>query len=1150
MANGAEKIRLMELDLDIDLMLKKAAESKKSVEQLQAQVKKYSNGIKENQKLIKDNSSEMEIANKAITRMEDQYNKLSSEQKANADVGGILLHQIDQQKQKYSESKSMVESLTKSQENYRKQLELQSSELRKEQKEYATLKRQVDVVNKTFEENLKIIKTTDGSQEQLTQALANNRKIYRGLPADIRENSVASRELSKIIDQQDKELKELNATMGVHQGNVGDYRGQLEDLFSSLKAGEPVVPALTTAFKGLYAQFVALLMNPIGATIAALAGIAAVTKMWYDYNLEMSKSTRLVQQFTGLAGDELQSLTVKTRELAEVSGESEKAILQSVTATAKAFGLTYDEAFQKVQLGWIKSGDAAEDYFDNSSEYATHFQNAGFSADEFFSVLEAGAKNGIYKDKLTDTIKEIDLRLSEMPKSASDALTNAFGQNFTDKISKGLQTGTLTTKKAFEEIIKEADKMGLNLQQKQTLVADVMGAAGEDAGGFNKAVEAINDGLANTNRELTDIEKAQQLEIETTQLLEEKWAQLFDQSGGTFEMLKAQGKAWLNGVLIKLIDGTIEFANGFIETYNNSLPLRAIIAGMGSAMKNQVVIMMSALKLLWNGIKSTTKLISSMLTFDLAGMKSAWAEGFSGVKDIVVSGASQIADNFSNAVDQTMNSRLKKIELNTKSLTSAVADNTNETKKNTKTTEENAKAKDKKKKSSKDAKKALEEEKKIQEELRKEEEKQLKVLQEIADSKIKLALNELENDIKNREEKLKLEKKFTEEVYKSSLKLFEDKQKIRAKELEEEKRLALQKIENDRLAENQRIGLLKISEAEKAKFIATANENAKAQQEIVFQDYKQKTLENDAALDVSRREAEANRKAYQAEVDKINQEVEFQNKLLKIEQDSTVEYEKKKEIENLQYQNDLVLLKAQLDNKELTEEQYRIRKDTLEFQHGETSKQIERDVTAAKYQVIGDLFGGVAKLLGENSKAGKAAAVAQATINTYQGITEVWSAKSVLPEPFGTIQKLASTATVLYSGLGAVKNIKKTKLAKGGLLEGPSHAQGGIPFTVAGTPGFEAEGGEFVVNKISTAKNLPLLKAINGNKQSTKFYQNGGIISAKPQGNLSIDYDLLASKIGQNVAQANRSLPAPKVAVTEINDAQSRLKKVEQKANF
>ena len=41
----------------------------------------------------------------------------------------------------------------------------------------------------------------------------------------------------------------------------------------------------------------------------------------------------------------------------------------------------------------------------------------------------------------------------------------------------------------------------------------------------------------------------------------------------------------------------------------------------------------------------------------------------------------------------------------------------------------------------------------------------------------------------------------------------------------------------------------------------------------------------------------------------------------------------------------------------------------------------------------------------------------------------------------------------------------------GGKLEGPSHAQGGIPI--------EAEGGEFIVNKTQTAKFLPLLETIN-----------------------------------------------------------------------
>ena len=88
----------------------------------------------------------------------------------------------------------------------------------------------------------------------------------------------------------------------------------------------------------------------------------------------------------------------------------------------------------------------------------------------------------------------------------------------------------------------------------------------------------------------------------------------------------------------------------------------------------------------------------------------------------------------------------------------------------------------------------------------------------------------------------------------------------------------------------------------------------------------------------------------------------------------------------------------------------------------------EKILQQQKIAIIGQTFGAISEILGANSKAGKAAAIAQATINTYQGITEVWSTKSTLPEPFATISRIASTATVLASGLSAVKSIKSQQL--------------------------------------------------------------------------------------------------------------------------
>jgi hypothetical protein len=91
-------------------------------------------------------------------------------------------------------------------------------------------------------------------------------------------------------------------------------------------------------------------------------------------------------------------------------------------------------------------------------------------------------------------------------------------------------------------------------------------------------------------------------------------------------------------------------------------------------------------------------------------------------------------------------------------------------------------------------------------------------------------------------------------------------------------------------------------------------------------------------------------------------------------------------------------------------------------------QQIDKITAQQKLQLVSQTFGAIAGILGQNSKAGKAAAIAQATINTYQGITEVLTNKTTLPEPFGTIQKIASAATVLASGLQAVRQINQTPL--------------------------------------------------------------------------------------------------------------------------
>lgn len=77
------------------------------------------------------------------------------------------------------------------------------------------------------------------------------------------------------------------------------------------------------------------------------------------------------------------------------------------------------------------------------------------------------------------------------------------------------------------------------------------------------------------------------------------------------------------------------------------------------------------------------------------------------------------------------------------------------------------------------------------------------------------------------------------------------------------------------------------------------------------------------------------------------------------------------------------------------------------------------------------LLGAVADLVGKQTAAGKVLAIAQATINTFLGATEVLRAPTLLPEPLGTIVKIANVATVIATGLSAIKNIVKTQVPGG-----------------------------------------------------------------------------------------------------------------------
>jgi hypothetical protein len=86
-------------------------------------------------------------------------------------------------------------------------------------------------------------------------------------------------------------------------------------------------------------------------------------------------------------------------------------------------------------------------------------------------------------------------------------------------------------------------------------------------------------------------------------------------------------------------------------------------------------------------------------------------------------------------------------------------------------------------------------------------------------------------------------------------------------------------------------------------------------------------------------------------------------------------------------------------------------------------KEIEFTVVTqeTKLAIISDAVGAAANLIGRNTVAGKALAIAQATIDTYAGATKAFAA---YPPPFGAI----AAATVVANGLANVRQIVQTEV--------------------------------------------------------------------------------------------------------------------------
>ena len=212
------------------------------------------------------------------------------------------------------------------------------------------------------------------------------------------------------------------------------------------------------------------------------------------------------------------------------------------------------------------------------------------------------------------------------------------------------------------------------------------------------------------------------------------------------------------------------------------------------------------------------------------------------------------------------------------------------------------------------------------------------------------------------------------------------------------------------------------------------------------------------------------------ELIKVNKAAEQEKALIDLENSKILQEENFIAQAELDKQRNAIKLQQEIDNAEKTGADVQLIKDKF----AQMDKDIDEAVMKNKLNLASQTFGNLATIFGENSKAGKAMAIAQTTIDTYQSAIAAYKSLAGIPIVGPALGGIAAAAATV-SGLAAVKKITATKQPT---VKKPAFASGVIGLRGAGSGtsddiSAKLSAGESVINSRSTAMFANELSAIN-----------------------------------------------------------------------
>lgn len=191
----------------------------------------------------------------------------------------------------------------------------------------------------------------------------------------------------------------------------------------------------------------------------------------------VSNAVLMVKKNLGdLSETDLTNITKQAITLDEVYGIDMNETLRGVNALMKQYGLTAQQAMDYIVKGTQNGLDKTNELGDNLAEYSGKFSQAGYSASEYFQLLDNGLKNGAYNlDKVNDAINEVTTRLADG--TIGDSI-GSFSTK-TQELFTSWQNGGATQKDVIDSIVSDIANCE-NQQEALNMAALAFGTMAED----------------------------------------------------------------------------------------------------------------------------------------------------------------------------------------------------------------------------------------------------------------------------------------------------------------------------------------------------------------------------------------------------------------------------------------------------------------------------------------------------------------------------------------------------------------------------------------------------------------------------------------------------------------------------------------------